>query len=79
MALVADWHLFGSALHHRSATEDLSPGGALLSSVKSSPIGSPLVVALATARGPVEVHARVAWSEPTRMGIRFTRPCPALF
>jgi PilZ domain len=73
-----DWHAFGSAVHHRSATEDLSSSGARLSSATPMPIGSPLVVALATEEGRVEVHARVAWSNPTRMGVRFTRPVGAL-
>jgi PilZ domain len=72
--LAVDWHVFGSAVHHRSRAEDLSQGGAMVSSVKPVPVGSPLVVALATGRGPLELHARVAWSESTRMGIRFTRP-----
>jgi hypothetical protein len=73
-AVIVDWHAFGSAVHHRSRTEDLSQGGAMVSSMKPMPVGSPLVVALATARGQLELHARVAWSEPTRMGLRFTRP-----
>jgi hypothetical protein len=73
-AVNVDWHVFGSAVHHRSATEDLSRGGAMVSSLKPMPVGSPLVVALAIASGRLELHARVAWSHATRMGVRFTRP-----
>jgi hypothetical protein len=73
-AVAVDWHVFGSAVHHRSLTWDISPSGAKMSSLSPMPVGSPLVVALATARGRVEVHARVAWSKATDMGVRFTRP-----
>jgi|HubBroStandDraft_2_1064218.scaffolds.fasta_scaffold155067_2 hypothetical protein len=76
-ALAVEWHLFGSAVHHRSATEDISAGGVLVSSLKPLPVGSPVVVALATPQGRRELHARVAWSESTRMGVRFTRPLDA--
>jgi len=74
-AIAVEWHRFGSKVRHRSETVDLGAGGAMVTSVSPTPPGSPVVVALATEAGPVEVHARVAWSEATRMGLRFTRPC----
>lgn len=73
-AIAVDWHLFGSAVHHVSTTKDLSSRGAMLESVSRMPVGTPLVLALHTATGPVEVHARVAWSAEAGMGLRFTRP-----
>jgi hypothetical protein len=76
-ALPVDWHLFGSRVHHLSTTLDLSPGGAMLHSVTRLPVGSPLVLAVTTTEGPVEVHARVAWSAEPAMGVRFTRPISA--
>jgi len=77
VAIAVEWHRFGSKVRHRSETVDLGAGGAMVSSANPTPPGSPVVVALATRAGPVEVHARVAWSEPTRMGLRFTRPLSA--
>ncbi|MGO8994479.1 MAG: PilZ domain-containing protein [Polyangiaceae bacterium] len=73
-SVVVDFRLFGSGVHHRSTTEDLSPGGALVTALAPLPLGSPVVVTLPTAQGRTEIHARVAWSGPTRMGLRFTRP-----
>jgi hypothetical protein len=32
-----------------------------------------LVLELAMPRGRIEVHARVAWTDPRGMGVRFTR------
>jgi PilZ domain len=72
--VLIDWHAFGSAVHHRTETVDLSSGGAMMRSEARVPPGSPLVVALSTPRGTTLLHARVAWSEATQMGLRFTRP-----
>jgi len=73
-AMVAvDWHVFGSAVHRVSTTADVSPGGAFVCTAEPRPIGSALVLEMATPKGPVEVHARVAWTDPRGMGVRFTR------
>jgi hypothetical protein len=76
-ALPVDWHLFGSKVHHLSTTLDLSSGGAMLHAVAPLPVGAPLVLAVSTTDGPLEVHARVAWSAEPAMGVRFTRPLAA--
>ena len=72
--VLIDWHAFGSAVHHRTETVDLSPGGAMMRSEAKVPVGSPLVVAVSTPEGTTLLHARVAWTAATQMGLRFTRP-----
>jgi hypothetical protein len=70
------WRHFGSTLHRVSTTEDLCPGGAFVRTGDPGAVNSPLVLKLATLRGPVEVHARVAWVQRGAtggMGVRFTR------
>jgi hypothetical protein len=67
-----DWRLFGSSVHARGAFLDLSRGGAFIPTADPKPEGSPLVLAL----GALELHARVAWSGPHGMGVRFTRTLP---
>ncbi len=69
----ADWHAFGSGVHHVSTTADVSPGGAFLCTAEPMAPGSPLVLELALPRGRIQVHARVAWTDPRGMGVRFTR------
>ncbi|HEX3344969.1 MAG TPA: PilZ domain-containing protein [Polyangiaceae bacterium] len=71
-----DWRAFGSAVHRVSTTADVSPGGAFVCTAVPRPVGSPLVLRMTTTRGPVEVHARVAWTDPRGMGVRFTRSAP---
>jgi hypothetical protein len=71
--LAVDWRAFGSGVHRVSTTADVSPAGAFVCTAEPRPVGSPLVLELATPRGPVEVHARVAWTDPRGMGVRFTR------
>jgi hypothetical protein len=68
-----DWHAFGSSVHRVSTTADVSPGGAFLCTAEPMPPGSPLVLELTMPRGRIEVHARVAWTDPRGMGVRFTR------
>jgi hypothetical protein len=68
-----DWHAFGSAVHRVSTTADVSSGGAFVCTAAPMPPGSPLVLELSTPRGPIELHARVAWTDPRGMGVRFTR------
>ena len=72
-AVTVDWHSFGSAVHGVSTTADVSPGGAFVCTAQPRPVGSALVLELVTPRGPVAVHARVAWTDPRGMGLRFTR------
>ena len=67
------WRVFGSRVHHLSVLGDLSPGGALLRAADPRPVGSPIVLDLATRKGLVTVHARVAWTGPSGMGLRFSR------
>jgi PilZ domain len=67
-----EWHVFGSAVRHLSRLGDLSIGGAFLRTPAPKPVGSPIVLDLAAPRGSVTVHARVAWTAPTGMGLRFT-------
>ena len=74
--LAVDWHAFGSAVHRVSTTADVSPGGAFVCTAEPRPVGSALVLEMATPKGLVEVHARVAWTDPRGMGIRFTRRAP---
>ena len=71
--VAVDWHLFGSDVHARSTTSDLSRGGAFVATAAPAPIGSPIVLAVATAAGPIFAHARVAWRTASGMGLRFTR------
>ncbi len=71
--LAVDWHPFGSAVHRLSTTADISPGGAFVCTVAPRPVGSPVVLAMETSAGPLEVHGRVAWTDPRGMGVRFTR------
>jgi hypothetical protein len=76
-ALAVDWRVFGTAVHCVSTTLDLSPGGAFLHTADRRPVNTPLVLEIATPGGGVELHARVAWSGPRGMGVRFTRALPA--
>jgi len=69
-AIAIDWHLFGSAVHHRCDTGDLTARGAFVRTLRPAPAGSPIVLTLDDA----PVHARVAWSNARGMGLRFTRP-----
>jgi hypothetical protein len=70
-ALFVDWHAFGSGVHHRSRTEDVSRGGALLSCLDPLPLGSPLIVVLATGLRRIELRANVVWASSAQMGISF--------
>jgi hypothetical protein len=72
------WRVFGSSVHHLSVLGDVSPGGALLRAADPRPVGSPIVLDLATRKGLVTVHARVAWAGSPGMGLRFTRLMPEL-
>ncbi len=69
-----DWHSFGSKVGHISALVDVSQGGAFVRAAYPREVGTPIVLDLPTAKGTVHVHARVAWSGPAGMGLRFTRP-----
>jgi PilZ domain len=73
--LGVDWRAFGSQVHHVSELADLSAGGAFVRTSEPRPVGSPIVVDLATGGGHalLDVHARVAWLDRTGMGLRFTR------
>jgi hypothetical protein len=75
--LAVDWHLFGSKVGHISTLVDLSRGGAFVRAAYPRDVGSPIVLELPTADGPINVHARVAWSTEQGMGLRFTRLLPA--
>lgn len=68
-----DWRLFGSPVHHVTTLADISCGGAFVRALDPGPVGSPVVLELATARGLLNVHARVAWTSVGGMGLRFTR------
>jgi hypothetical protein len=46
----------------------------MVHAIRPACVGSPIVMALATREGPVEVHGYVAWTSTARMGVRFTRP-----
>ena len=76
--LAIDWRVFGSRVHHISALADLSPGGAFVRAAYPRAVGSPITLDLPTARGKVNVHARVAWCSAEGMGLRFTRSLPSL-
>lgn len=67
-----EWHEFGSGVFHRSRLGNLSNGGAFLRTPAPRPIGCPIVLDLAAPRGSATVHARVAWTTSTGMGLRFT-------
>ena len=71
--LPVDWHVFGSGVHRVSTTADVSPGGAFVCTAEPRPVGSAIVLQMETARGPLEVHGRVAWTDRRGMGVRFTR------
>jgi hypothetical protein len=64
---------FGSSVRRVSTTADVSAGGAFVRTVEPHEVNSPLVLRIATLRGHVEVHGRVAWVQREGMGIRFTR------
>jgi hypothetical protein len=69
-----DWRAFGSGVHHLSEIADLSEGGAFVRTASPRPVGSPIVLDVATADGvALDVHARVAWVTGAGMGLRFTR------
>jgi hypothetical protein len=69
-----DWRVFGSGVHHLSELSDLSVGGAFVRTAAPRPVGSPIVLDVATASGvALDVHARVAWVTREGMGLRFTR------
>jgi hypothetical protein len=72
-ALKADWRLFGSRVHRVSTTVDVSRGGAFVLTSDPKPKHTPVVIQLATEKGVIERHARVAWSDARGMGLRFTR------
>ncbi len=74
--LAVDWRPFGSQVGHISALSDLSAGGAFVRAAYPREVGSPSVIALPTAKGKVNVHARVAWCSRDGMGLRFTRELP---
>ncbi len=76
--LGVSWHVFGSAVRHLSTLADVSPGGAFVHTPDPKPPGSPSVLDLEVPGGRVamDVHARVAWSSPRGMGLRFTRTLP---
>jgi hypothetical protein len=71
--LAVDWHPFGSGVHRVSTTADVSPGGAFVCTAEPRPVGSAVVIEMETSHGPLEVHGRVAWTDPRGMGVRFTR------
>jgi hypothetical protein len=71
-AVPVDWHVFGSGVHRRSFTQNVSASGAMLDAVSPMPVGAPLVLTIETDSGPTLVHARVAWSKEAGMGVRFT-------
>jgi hypothetical protein len=73
-SVTIEWQVFGSQVRHRSFLGDLSSGGAFVRAADPRPVGSPIVLDLPTAQGPVNVHARVAWMGAQGMGLRFTRP-----
>ena len=68
-----DWRVFGAAVHRVSTTADVSPGGAFVRTAERMPLDTPVVLELAMPSGPVEMHARVAWTAPGGMGVRFMR------
>jgi len=72
-SLLVEWRTFGSGVHHVSELADLSDGGAFVRTVTPQPLGSTIVIDLATSRGAlgVPVHARVAWMAPGGMGLSF--------
>lgn len=72
-AIAVDWRVFGSAIHRVSASADLSRGGAFVRTAAPKPLDTPIVLALATPRGNVELHGRVAWTDAHGMGVRFMR------
>jgi PilZ domain len=76
--LAVDWHVFGARVGHRCETEDISTTGVMVNAIRPARMGSPIVMAIATREGPLEVHGYVAWTSTARMGVRFTRPIPAL-
>ena len=71
--LAVDWRVFGSDVHRVSAAADFSRGGAFVRTSEPKQIDTPLVLAVTTPRGNVEVHARVAWTGSRGMGVRFMR------
>jgi hypothetical protein len=75
--LAVDWRVFGSAVHRVSPAADFSCGGAFVRTAEPKQVDTPLVLALTTPRGNVEVHARVAWTGALGMGVRFMRALPA--
>jgi hypothetical protein len=77
-AVRVDWHVFGSGVHRRCSTKNVSAGGAMLDAVSPMPVGAPLVLTIETDSGPAVLHARVAWWKETGMGVRFMRPADAL-
>jgi hypothetical protein len=71
--LPIEWRRFGSSVRHLTRVADLSPGGAFVYAGDPQPVGSPLVLDMPSPRGVLNVHARVAWTGPSGMGLRFTR------
>jgi hypothetical protein len=73
-SITVQWRLFGSGVQHVSRLADLSPGGAFVHAADPKPVGSPVVLELVSGPRHVNVHARIAWTAPSGMGLRFTRP-----
>lgn len=75
--LAVDWRVFGSDVHRVSPAADFSRGGAFVRTSEPKQLDTPLVLAVPTPRGNVEIHARVAWTGSLGMGVRFMRALPA--
>jgi len=71
VALPVDWHLMGSAVHHRTSTEDFSSSGTSVTVLGSPPVGSPVVCSIITPVGWIKLMARVVWADSSRMGLAF--------
>jgi hypothetical protein len=61
-------------VHGVTTTADVSEGGAFVCTARPLAPGCPVVLELGLPGGPIEVHARVAWTDERGMGVRFTRP-----
>jgi hypothetical protein len=71
ISLHVDWCVAGKATHILSKLDNISAGGAYVSTAMPAPIGAEVQLRVLTAIGPVAARARVMWADSSGMGVRY--------
>ncbi|MBI5533932.1 MAG: PilZ domain-containing protein [Deltaproteobacteria bacterium] len=71
ISLHVDWCVAGNSTHVVSKLDNISAGGAYVSTAMPAPIGTELELSVLTAIGPVPARARVMWADQRGMGVRY--------